>query len=265
MKTKNVVIFTFLFILIATGILFAETFTKDFKKVVAFQSNGKIEVKTTNGNIEITSWDQNTVEIRAEIKVKSPSRREAERIFEKVEILINKSNHRISIEPDYPRKQGGDGFLDWIFGSGTSVVVNFSIRVPRESDLDLRSTNGRLSISEVEGESTLKTTNGSIDAERLKGSVIGSTTNGSIALQVSQFQANDSIDLSTTNGSIKLTLTEDVKADIKASTVNGSVRTDFPITISGKMNRKRLSGVINGGGGSIELATVNGSITIYER
>jgi len=264
MKPKNVLILVSTFILIAAGILVADTHTREFKKVLDFQSNGMIEVKTTNGTIEITSWDRNSVEIRAEIKVKAHSRREAEQLLDKVEILIDKSDSRIAIEPDYPRKQGGDGLFDWIFGSGSSVVVNFSIRVPMKSDLNLRSTNGRVVVSEVNGELTMKTTNGGIEAERIQGSATGSITNGSIALQASQFQNNDSIALHTTNGSIRLTLSSSIKADIKASTVNGSIRTDFPMTVSGKINRKSLSGSINGGGGSIELSTVNGSITIDE-
>ncbi|HEX9972646.1 MAG TPA: DUF4097 family beta strand repeat-containing protein [bacterium] len=264
MKTKNVLIFAIFFVLIGTRVLVADTHTREFKKVLDFQSNGMIEVKTTNGNIEISSWDRNSVEIRAEIKVKAHSRREAEQLLDKVEILIDKNDDRITIEPDYPGKQGGDGFLDRIFGSGSSVVVNFVIRVPKESDLNLRSTNGRLFVSEVNGELMMKTTNGGIEAERIKGSATGSTTNGSITLQANHFQNDDSIALHTTNGSIKLTLSQGVRADIKASTVNGSVRTDFPVTISGKINRKSLSGSINGGGGSIELSTVNGSITIDE-
>ncbi|MCU0642763.1 MAG: DUF4097 family beta strand repeat-containing protein [bacterium] len=264
MKTNNVLIVAIFFSLIVTGVLVADTHTREFKKVLDFQSNGMIEVKTTNGNIEITSWDKNAVEIRAEIKVKANSRREAEQLLDKVEILIDKNGDRIAIEPDYPRKQGGDGFIDWIFGSGSSVVVNFTIRVPKESDLNLRSTNGRVFVSEVNGELTMKTTNGGIEAEGIQGSATGSTTNGSIALQANQFQNDDSIALHTTNGSIRLTLSSSIKANIKASTVNGSIRTDFPVTVSGRINRKSLSGSINGGGGSIELETVNGSITIDE-
>ena len=240
------------------------TYTKEFKKTIDFHSKGQVEVKTTNGNIDMTSWDRNALEVEAEIKVKARSQRDAEKILDKVKILIEKSGDRITIAPDYPKRHDGDGFWDWVFGSESRPVVNFKIKVPRETNPTARSTNGRIYVSDIEGETELKTTNGGIEARDMLGSVDAKTTNGSISIYVAQFGNDDRLDLNTTNGSIELTLPSDVKANIEASTVNGSIRTDFPMTVQGKISRKRLDGVINDGGGSIELSTINGSISIYE-
>jgi DUF4097 and DUF4098 domain-containing protein YvlB len=122
-----------------------------------------------------------------------------------------------------------------------------------------------LSVDDTEGEAILKTTNGGIEAEYMKGSVAASTTNGSISISLDDFSRDDRLDFNTTNGSIKLYLPSEVKADVRASTVNGSIRTDFPLTIQGRISRKRLNGEINGGGGTIELSTVNGGVSIYEK
>lgn len=255
-----------LFVILLITISYSkETYTREFKKIIDFKPNGSVEVKTTNGKIELTSWNQNSVEIFAEIKVKASSRRDAERILDKVEILIDRSSDRISIEPDYPKRNSGDGFWDWVFGSESKPVVDFTIKVPKRTDLNLRSTNGHLSVDDTEGEAILKTTNGGIEAEYMKGSVAASTTNGSISISLDDFSRDDRLDFNTTNGSIKLYLPSEVKADVRASTVNGSIRTDFPLTIQGRISRKRLNGEINGGGGTIELSTVNGGVSIYEK
>ena len=262
---KTFVIFILFSILISAVAFSKSTYTREFKKTVNFRSNGNIEVKTTNGKIDVTSWNRNDVEIFAEIKVKANSRREANRILDKVEIRIDRSAGRLIIEPDYPKRNSGDSFWDNIFNSNRKPTVNFTIRVPEETNLNLRSTNGHVAASDVEGETVLKTTNGGIEADDLKGSVDANTTNGSVSVCVTQFSRQDQVDLNTTNGSIKLYLPSEVSADVKASTVNGSIRTDFPLTIQGKISRKRLNGEINGGGGMIDLSTVNGSISIYER
>ncbi len=65
--------------------------------------------------------------------------------------------------------------------------------------------------------------------------------------------------------SIRLYLPSGIESDIEASTVNGRIKTDFPVKVRGKLGRKRIRGTINGGGGLIDLHTVNGSISIYER
>ena len=265
MYRKTLVLFI-LFFISTTAIAFSKTtYTREFRKTINFKPNGNVEVKTTNGKIDVTSWDKNEVEVFAEIKVKANSRREAERILDKVEIRIDRSAGRLIIEPEYPKRHSGDSFWDWVFDSKSKPAVNFTIRVPDETNLNLRSTNGHVAASDIEGEIVLKTTNGGIEADHLKGSVDANTTNGSVSVSLTQFSQQDQVDLNTTNGSIKLYLPSEVRADVKASTVNGSIRTDFPLTIQGKISRKRLNGEINGGGGIIELSTVNGSISIYER
>jgi len=54
--------------------------------------------------------------------------------------------------------------------------------------------------------------------------------------------------LETVNGSIKLYLPDQAGANVAAETVNGSIHTDFPLTVEGKFGPKRLNGVLGKGG-----------------
>ena len=54
-------------------------------------------------------------------------------------------------------------------------------------------------------------------------------------------------------------------ADIHASTVNGHISTDFPLTVRGRMVvGKSLQGTIGSGGHELKLNTVNGSIHLRQ-
>jgi hypothetical protein len=44
--------------------------------------------------------------------------------------------------------------------------------------------------------------------------------------------------------------------------VNGDINTDFPLTSTGRITRRRLEGTIGGGGRLLSLESVNGSITL---
>ena len=66
----------------------------------------------------------------------------------------------------------------------------------------------------------------------------------------------------TVNGEIALTLPNALDADLHAETLNGSITSDFPITVTGQVSRRRLSGTIGSGGRPLDLQTVNGSITL---
>ena len=47
--------------------------------------------------------------------------------------------------------------------------------------------------------------------------------------------------------------------------MNGSISTDFPLTVQGRINRRQLNATIGSGGRELELETVNGSIDIKKK
>ena len=56
-----------------------------------------------------------------------------------------------------------------------------------------------------------------------------------------------------------------MSTEVRATTVNGSISTDFPISVTGRVNPRKLTGTIGGGGRSMEVETVNGSVTLRRR
>jgi len=251
--------------LTATFLHASDDYTKAFSKTVAFPSDGSIQVTSVNGQIHVTAWESDSVNIEAEIKVHARSQRDADRILEKVTIVVEQSGRHLSIEADYPRRESDGGFWNMLLNSGRTPVIHFTIKAPRHSNLELHSTNGDITAASICGKNSLHTTNGSIEAEGMEGSLEMHSTNGTVTAEVTAFQETDAIRLKTTNGNATLRLPAMIRADVHASTVNGSVRTDFPLTIRGKMMKHRIEGDINGGGGTIHVSTVNGNVRILEQ
>jgi DUF4097 and DUF4098 domain-containing protein YvlB len=50
--------------------------------------------------------------------------------------------------------------------------------------------------------------------------------------------------------------------ELRASTVNGEIESDYPLTISGRFGPRRLRGTIGAGGRTLNLSTVNGEIRL---
>ena len=66
------------------------------------------------------------------------------------------------------------------------------------------------------------------------------------------------------NGSVRIYLPAGAGGELDAQTVNGSITTDFPTTVT-RVSRRHLKGSFgNGGGASYEIETVNGSVKILE-
>jgi hypothetical protein len=68
--------------------------------------------------------------------------------------------------------------------------------------------------------------------------------------------------IATGDGPVTLRLAGPIAADVDARTNDGSISTDFPISVSGSWGRRRLHGALNGGGPPIRLRTGDGSIRL---
>jgi DUF4097 and DUF4098 domain-containing protein YvlB len=124
--------------------------------------------------------------------------------------------------------------------------------------------NGNVKIDNISGDLEVGTTNGNVSVSEAGGRLSARTTNGSINADLSAIAMGEDMVFRTTNGGITLAIPAATQANLTARTTNGSIKTDFPITVQGTFSRNRLEGALNGGGGSIELRTTNGSIHIEE-
>jgi DUF4097 and DUF4098 domain-containing protein YvlB len=70
------------------------------------------------------------------------------------------------------------------------------------------------------------------------------------------------LELATTNGGITVSLPAPAAFQLRAVTTNGSIRTDFPITVVGTFGLKMVSGTVGAGGRELKLATTNGGIEL---
>lgn len=255
-------ILNFFCIFFLTSLLWAGTHREKFIETYKLEAGSELILDNTNGSVSIESWDKNEVRIEAEKMVRARNRRDAERIMERVRIEVEQRRNYLEIRTDYPKLKSG--FWGSLFGDNVSISVSYRLLVPNELDMDIKTVNGKVDISEVAGKIRVKTTNGGIHVYEAEGSVDAKTTNGSIEVQLLKFSEDEDMSFRTTNGGIKVYFPEDLRADIEARTTNGSVRTDFPIEVRGNVSKRRLKGKINGGGGRIVLHTTNGGIRILE-
>jgi hypothetical protein len=64
---------------------------------------------------------------------------------------------------------------------------------------------------------------------------------------------------------VKLELPADASTEVKFSSVNGRLNSDFPITVSGIFGSHSAHGTIGSGGRELSVETVNGSVELTKR
>ncbi len=236
---------------------------EEFSKVLPLTSKGTFRLDNVNGDVTITTWKEDEVEIKAVKK----TRKAAENLA-KVKIEVVEGPDSVSVETVYPKR------------NNTGVSVTYDIKVPEGVTLETVSTvngdvfatgpfgrvsgstvNGKVRVENSAGDLRLSTTNGSVEARNVKGKIDADTTNGSIRLELADLA--DNINAETVNGSITLALgaIKELNAVLEAETVNGGIDVDFPISFQNLQKSKHsLKGQIGQGGPRASLETVNGSI-----
>jgi len=130
-------------------------------------------------------------------------------------------------------------------------------------DLKLSTSNGELTVAGGQGRQDLRTSNGKIQLEAQAAQVDAHTSNGAISFTGSLTDGNHVFE--TSNGSVEISLPGDSQFAIDARTSNGRISTDFPVTISGSSDDNELIGTVgNNQGVSIRIQSSNGSIKLLK-
>ena len=142
------------------------------------------------------------------------------------------------------------------------VSVKFVVRLPKGVKIDLNTVNGGLDVNGAQSEMEASTVNGRIEIATTSGPVNAHTVNGSINVRMDALSGGDDLEFSTVNGSVSVAVPSDFAGELVMETVNGSLLTDFPLLITGKVNPRHIKATIGKGGRRVEMKTVNGSIEL---
>jgi hypothetical protein len=203
-----------------------------------------------NGGIRVEGWDRNEVRVRAKVAATGDTEAEARAAVSEIRI---ETAPAIRAEGPSPS------------GRHHGWSVSYELSVPKNSDLGLESHNGGISIAGVHGTIEFDTQNGGVALTAVSGNVSGRTTNGGLKVRLEGTEwVGEGLDVKTTNGGVSLDVPENYNAHLETGTVNGGIRTEFPVTVEGRIDRQ-LSVDLGRGGRTLRVVTTNGGVVIRRR
>jgi len=256
---------------------------EEFHQTYRVKVNTEVEVKNINGDVHISGWDEDYVDVRA---LKRTKRDQSE--LDKVTIEV-RIDDVMKIETVHKKhsQDDDDTFFKRVFGnmglSSPKVTVEYTIRIPQSVILGrVETLNGNVKLNDTRGDTIIHSVNGNIIAEKTNGLIEAKTTNGDInitgdagvrearttngSIKVSiPDDGDDNIRISSTNGSIDVYLSPDIDAGLDLKTTNGRISArDFRITMD-TVSSRRFVGTLGSGGKTISVRTTNGSINLFEK
>jgi DUF4097 and DUF4098 domain-containing protein YvlB len=257
----------------------------DWNKKYTFTGKPNVRIDTDDGDVDITTGAANEINLHLSTRGFKIGPGD-------VHVIESQDGNKLQFDVKAPH---GHFFS---FGIG-SHSIKVQIQVPPESDLDIHTGDGSVTVQPVAGSIRIDTGDGSINANGLRGDIHlhsgdghieGSNFDGkldvdtgdghitisgrfdSLYLKTGDGSINASAspgskitnpwNLHSGDGSITLRIPENFAADLDAHTGDGHINLDFPVTVSGSLSESRVRGKMNGGGGTLEINSGDGSIHI---
>jgi hypothetical protein len=240
----------------------------EWSKTYKLSGKPDLHIETSDANIRVTTWDQNTIEakvITSHYKIgEGGIRVDEHQNGDVVEIEVRYPHHGITVEWGQHR-------------------VDIVIQMPREGRVNLRTGDGKIDLSGLKGEMDLHSGDGSENLEGVDGKLRASTGDGHITAHgrfdelelktgdghvevraVSGSSLAAGWRLETGDGNVSLEVPGDLAADVDLHTSDGHIDLDMPVTTAGKMREGEVRGKLNGGGSSLTIRTGDGSIHLLK-
>jgi len=227
-----------------------------------------IRVRNLNGAVHVRAATGDQVEVRATKtwrrgdpkSVRIESRKSSDG---SILVCATWTDDTVCTEDRYSNDDRGRRWRD--DDNRNDVAVDFEVRVPKGVKVGVWTVNGGASVDGVTNEVLASTVNGSVEATSTGGPVQASTVNGSVHATMGRLDGNQDLTFKSVNGTVVAEFTGDIDADIDLSTVNGRFQTDWPVTITGRIDPRHLRATLGKGGRRIRLSTVNGNVELRKR
>lgn len=241
--------------------------TEEIRETHKVKPGTELTVVNVNGDIMLTAWDKDYVEVHA---VKKTHHGDEELAKVQVEITVA---DKIEIRTKHLERNA-------------RVSVEYDIRVPDNVIVKhLLTSNGDIELGGTTGDTEAVTSNGNIELKKVVGTVQVRTSNGDIAIRDTRFvreatTSNGEVraeiqnvpeggaEIATSNGSVDLYINDQLNVDLNIATSMGRVTVKDLALKSRFTARTETSTVLKGklgeGGELIDTHTANGDIRLYK-
>ena len=201
-----------------------------------------------NGGATVKGWSRNEVLVRSRVEGWADS--DANARITAAQVYVNTSGGHVQAQGPQSSNNAG-----W--------AVSFEIFVPQATSLTVKTVNGGITVSDIRGSLRFEATNGGVNLRRLAGDVAGSTVNGGINVELTGTTWDGGqVRVTTRNGGVNVSVPENYSAHFQTETLNGSLRSEFPLNLAGDSRSANQDFSIGAGGPLIHVTTTNGAVKL---
>ena len=121
--------------------------SKEIHREVNVNSDVLVKINNQFGDVKISSWEENKVVIDVVISVKGSNQKRINEKLDEIDVDFSLSPERVSAKTLIDKDWG----FKWFKGSKLHFRIDYTIKLPRSSSVDLENDYGAILLNELEG------------------------------------------------------------------------------------------------------------------
>ena len=164
--------------------------TKKISKTFKVKKDATLTIKNKYGNVDVTTWDKNTIQIDINIIVKGNNLSKVEDRINDVEIEFSSDKENVKAVTRFGEKR--NSWWSWGNNNKINYQIHYTVKMPITNNANLNNDYGYITLDKLEGEATINCDYGKItigdllgentdiNLDYCKNSSISSMKNGSV-------------------------------------------------------------------------------------
>ena len=142
--------------------------SKTVKKEFSVNSDAKLSVHNKYGNLNITTWDQNTIDIQVVITVKGDDLDDVKERLDDIDIEFESNAGMVEAKTIFENNRNSS-WSWWRRNNrkNMSMKINYTIKMPKSNSVNLNNDYGNIYLDEIDGKASVNCDYGKIEIGKL--------------------------------------------------------------------------------------------------
>jgi hypothetical protein len=202
---------------------------------------GRVSLSVVSGDVRLRGIAGGEAHIRATFEIRATSDTDADRIFEAIQLRVDRSGGSLSAEERGDHQSVGS-MIGRLFGAGGDYELTVEAEVPAAAQMQLTAVSSDMTVTDLRGEQRYHSVSGDLSVNNSGGSVRLETVSGDATIRAEEAVA---VQAQTVSGD--LNITAPILRSLRGTTVSGDVEMEAELAGSGDFKVETVSGDLSVG------------------
>jgi hypothetical protein len=202
---------------------------------------GRVSLNITSGDVRVRGIPGAEAHIRATYEIQASSDSDADRIFEAVQLRVNREGASLSVE-EHEGAHSVGSVIGRLFGVRGDYELTVEADVPAATQMQLTAVSSDVDVTDLHGEQRYHTVSGDLSVQNAGGSVRLETVSGDATIRADEPLA---VQAQTVSGDLNITAS--TLRSLKATTVSGDIMLEAELSSDGDFRAETVSGDLSVG------------------